>query len=113
MLVCSFHFVNFSFFSNFNFVEAAANNTNRLPLDAYAIVIDSLSVLTENLRENLNILRDWGCMEWLLEMVVNPTTRPAALRLMLQSIKLDTSVENSHGFVIYFHFIFYYYFIDN
>jgi hypothetical protein len=52
-------------------------------------------------RENLTILRDWGYMEWLLELVMHPVTRPAALRLILHSIKLDTSIENSHGCVIF------------
>jgi hypothetical protein len=44
------------------------------------------------------ILRDWGCVEWLLEMVQHPVTRPAALRLILQTIKLDTSIDNYHGY---------------
>ena len=50
------------------------------------------------MRENLTILRDWGYMDWLMELVTHPTTRPAALRLILHSIKLDTSIENSHGY---------------
>lgn len=74
---------------------------NKLPLDAYAIVIDSLGVLAENSKDNLNILREWGCVTWVLEMVGQPTTRPAALRLILHAIRLDTSVENSHGLEIY------------
>lgn len=76
----------------------ADNAAQKLPLESYAIVLDCISVLTENLPDNMAILRDWGCMDWLLEMVQHPLTRPAALRLILHSVKLDTSIENSHGY---------------
>ncbi len=85
-----------------SFTEAAGAkpSTGQKPqLDSYAIVIDCISVLTEGVPENMSILRDWGCIDWLMEMIQHVVTRAAALRLILQTIKLDTSLENSHGYV--------------